>query len=107
MSNSCSQNLGQEQKSDIIDDDNFENDDLVSFQHDSKTINLFYSQLTKYSKLVRESYLFPDVINHLPQEIHKFQDEYHLLPDSVDYFFQLLQHQRRCDLNIHSMHRSS
>ncbi|KAK8845001.1 hypothetical protein M9Y10_021175 [Tritrichomonas musculus] len=91
MSNSCSQNLGQEQKSDIIDDDNFEKDDLVSFQHDSKTINLFYSQLTKYSKLVRESYLFPDVINHLPQEIHKFQDEYHLLPDSVDYFFQLLQ----------------
>ena len=87
MSNFSSQELDQDQNSDIIDNNDFENDDLVTFQHDSKTINLFYSQLIKYSKHVRESYLFSDVINHLPQEIHKFQDEYHLLPDSVDYFF--------------------
>ena len=91
MSNSNSHNLDQDQHSDIPDDNNFENDDLISFQHDSKTIKLFYSQLTKYSKHIRESYLFSDVMKRFPQEIYQFQEKFHLLPESLELFFQLLQ----------------
>ena len=74
----------------LVVDDNFDNDDLVAFQLDSKPINLYYSQLTKYSKHVRDAYLFSDVIKRFPQEIHSFQKEFQLLQDSVAYFFQLL-----------------
>ena len=91
MSNSNSHNLDQDQHSDIPDDNNFENDDLISFQHDSKTIKLFYSQLTKYSKHIRESYLFSDVMKRFPQEIYQFQEKFQLLPESLELFFQLLQ----------------
>ena len=86
-----SQSFDQAQNSDSIDDESFENDDLVTFQHNSAKIKLYYSQLTKYSKHIREEYLFPDVVNRLPQEIHQFQEEFQLLPESVDFFFQLLQ----------------
>ncbi|KAK8872139.1 hypothetical protein M9Y10_007900 [Tritrichomonas musculus] len=85
------QNFDQGLNSDINDDDNFENDDLFTFQHNSKNINLYYSQLTKYSKHIRETYLFSDVNNRLPQEIHQLQEESRLLPESVDLFFQLLE----------------
>ena len=91
MSDFSPQNFDQGQQSDFICDEDFENDDLVAFQHDSKKINIFYSQLTKYSKHIRESYLFSDVSDRIPQEILKFQEESQLLPESVDLFFQLLQ----------------
>ena len=91
MSDFISQRFDQEQQPDIIDDNNFENDDLITFQHNSTKINLYYSQLTKYSKNVREKYLFSDVINLLPQDIHQFQEEFQLLPENIDLFFQLLQ----------------
>ena len=86
-----SQNFDQSKNPDVVGDNDFENDDLVTFQHDSKTINLYYSQLTKYSKHIRDSYLIEDVINRFPQEIQKLQEEYQLLHESIDYFFQLLQ----------------
>lgn len=50
MSDFSSRIFDQEQNSEIIGDDNFENDDLITFQHCSKKINIYYSQLTKYSK---------------------------------------------------------
>ena len=90
MSSFNPQNCDQDQNSDIVEDEDFESDDLIKFQHNSTTINLYYSQLTKYSKHIRDSYLFSDVINRFPQEIHKFQEEFQLSPESVDYFFQLL-----------------
>ena len=86
-----SKSFDQEQHFDITNNDDFENDDLIKFQHDSKTINLYYSQLTKYSKLIREDYTFSKVNNLLSQEICNIQKDYHLLPESVDFFFQLLQ----------------
>ena len=73
MSNPISHSIDQEQNFDIIDDDNFENDDLVTLQHNSTKINLYYSQLTKYSKHVRETYLFPDIIEHFPHDIQFYQ----------------------------------
>ncbi|KAK8840721.1 hypothetical protein M9Y10_030498 [Tritrichomonas musculus] len=91
MSNSSPQNCDQDQNSDIVVDEDFENDDLITFQHDSTTITFFYSQLTKYSKNIRESYVFSEVINRIPQEIRKYQEQSHLLPENVDLFFQLLQ----------------
>ena len=49
-----SQNLDQSQNSDIVEDQNFENDDLGTFQNDLITINLYYSQFVKYSKYIRD-----------------------------------------------------
>ena len=71
-------------------DDNFDNDDLIPFQLYSKTINLYYSQLAKYSKKVRDNYLFSVVKERFLQDIHSLQEEFQLLQDSVVYFFQLL-----------------
>ena len=34
-------------QSDSSDDDNDENDDLIAFQFESQTINIFYSQISK------------------------------------------------------------
>ena len=85
------QNFDQSYHSDNASDVNFENDDLITFEHNSKTVNLYYSQLTKYSKNFREKYLFTEVINHLPQDIHNFQEKSQILPENIDYFFQLLQ----------------
>ena len=91
MSNLSSQTLDQEQHSDILDENDFENDDLVTIQPNSTKINIYYSQLTKYSKHIREKYLFSSVSNRLPQEIQEIQEKYQPLPENVDYFFQLSQ----------------
>lgn len=73
------------------DDENYENDDLFAFQLSSKTINLYYTQITKYSKLIRDNYTFKDVISRFPQEIRDFQKELHLSFESVILFFQILE----------------
>ena len=91
MSDFSSQSFDQAQNSDSIDDDSFEEDDLVTFQHNSAKINLYYSQLTKYSKHIREEYLFPDVIKKIQHDIQQIQEEFQVLPESVDFFFYLLQ----------------
>lgn len=78
---------------------NYENDDLITFQLDSKTINLHYSQFVKYSKLARVEYLFTDVINRFPQELHKFQEKSQISPDNIVYSFQLLQQNYDIDIN--------
>ena len=79
------------QHSNNLDDNNFDNDDLVTFQLDSQTISFFYSQFTKYSKHIRDEYLFSDVTNHFPHEFHQFQRQHKLSSDTILLFFQLLQ----------------
>ena len=91
MSDLSSQNSGQVQDFYSIDDDSFEKDDLFKFQLNSAEIDLYYSQLTKYSKLIREEYNFLNIKDLLPQKIHNLQEECQILPESVNFFFQLLQ----------------
>ena len=43
MSNFNTQNCDQDQNSDIVGDENFESDDLITFQHDSATINFIHN----------------------------------------------------------------
>lgn len=74
----------------LSSNDNYENDDLITFEVDSKTTNLFYSQLVKYSKYIRDRYLFLDVIKLFPQEINKFKEDYQVSPNSIFIFFELL-----------------
>ena len=52
MSKERAESFDQEQYFDITDNNDFENDDLVKFQHDSKTMIFNYSQLTKYSSII-------------------------------------------------------
>ena len=86
-----SPSFDQEQNSDIVSNDDFENDDLITFHNDSKIINFYYSQLTKYSKYIRDSYLFSDVIKRFPQKIQALETEFKLSTESIYYFFELLR----------------
>lgn len=79
------------ESSNLSDDDDYENDDLINFQFDSKKINLSYSQLVKYSKHIREGYVFSDILNRLPNEIHKYQAESLLSGENIKLFFNLLK----------------
>ena len=72
-------------------DENYDKDDLITFQLESNKINLYYSQFVKYSKHIRDEYLFQNVIDSFPQEIQKFQTQFHLSTEIILFFFQLLQ----------------
>lgn len=91
MSHFNSENLDQKNQSEPFDDDDYENDDSFSFRFYSKIINLNYSNLIKYSKIIRETYLFSDVFNRLPQEIQKIQEDFQLSVENIFIFFQLSQ----------------
>ena len=95
-----SKNSDQEQNSDFVDDDSFEKDDLFKFHLNSSEICIYYSQLTKYSEHIREEYNFSDVKNLLAQEIDKLQEESQLLPESVNFFFELLQQNYNINENL-------
>ena len=90
MSKFNSQNSNQQGEPNFNSYDDFENDDLVAFKHNSQTINFYYSQIAKYSQIIRESYLFSDVKESLSSKIHEIQEKNHILSDSIVYFFQLL-----------------
>lgn len=63
MNHSDSENLEPTHISNFINGDKYDNDDVISFKLNSDQINLFYSQLVKYSKIIRDSCLFSDVVN--------------------------------------------
>lgn len=85
-----SSEVNQMHNSSDTGDDNFDEDDLIPFQLDSKPIKLYYSQLVKYSKLVRDGYLFSAASKHFPEEIHKFLEDFQLSHETFVYFSQLL-----------------
>lgn len=92
--------MSDSQNTNNFDDENYENDDLINFQLDKSEINLYYSQLAKYSKRIRDKYLFIDVFNKFPQEIRKFQEEYQLSLESLVCFFQILEQNSNIKENI-------
>lgn len=80
-------------------DNNFDEDDLIPFQLDSKPIKLYYSQLVKYSKLIRDGYLFSAASNRFPDEIYKFLEDFQLSHETFVYFSQLLNQNCIIDKN--------
>lgn len=98
MSKNSSENNDQAY-SDLISNNNYDNDDFISFQLDSNTINLYYSQFVKYSKHIRDAYLFSDIIEQIPQEISSIQQKFDIQADSILYFFHLLQQNLNIDEN--------
>lgn len=88
MRSSNFHNISQQSLNDSSEDDE---DDLIVFQFETKTIKIYYSQLSKYSKFIRDKYMFSDIGNVLPDEIHRMQNKYNIISDNIDLFFQLLQ----------------
>lgn len=88
MRSSNFHNISQQSLNDSSEDDE---DDLVIFQFETKTIKVYYSQLSKYSKFIRDKYMFSEIGNVLPDEIHRMQNQYNIISDNIDLFFQLLQ----------------
>ena len=100
MSSESGDNLLQSNSSDDVDSNDDDDDDLITFQFDSKTITLYYSQLSKYSQNVREKYLYTDILKYFPSELHDFNQKYNINSDNIIIFFQLLQHNFNLDENI-------
>ena len=73
------------------ENDNDEDDDFITFEYESKQIKLRYSNIVRYSKLIREKYVYSDVKTRLPEELHKFQKQYDINLDSIFLFFQLYE----------------
>lgn len=90
MSNSSPERGNNNQKN-YSENDYDEEDDLITYQFDSSTINFHYSHFAKYSRLIRNKYLYPDVKNRLPQELRNFQEQYDINSSNIVFFFQLLQ----------------
>lgn len=78
-------------QSNHIKEDNYENDDLVSFQLELSTVHLYFSQLVKYSKRARDEFLFSDIIKRIPTEIEKVRTKFQLSTENIILFFQLLR----------------
>lgn len=73
------------------DNDYDDEDDFVTFQYESKEIGLYYTHLSKYSRLIRKEYLYSDIKTRLPQELHYLQEQFHIDTANIFYFFKLLQ----------------
>lgn len=82
------------------DSDNDENGDFATFQFESRSINLNYSLLTKYSKHIRDEYVFSDITKRLPLELHSYQEQYNIHADNIFLFFQLLQQNLEINENL-------
>ena len=73
MNNEDHQNRFSMLQSDCSEEDELETD-LVTIRLDSdQIIQIRYSQLCKYSKLIREKYLISDARTLLSADIQKFQ----------------------------------
>lgn len=85
------------QHSNSSDDDN---DDFISFQIQSEIIIIYYSQFSKYSKHIRDNYLFSDVVNRFPRELLSFQQQNKIDLENIISFFQYLQQNFNIDENL-------
>lgn len=77
-----------------------DDDDFITFQFNLKPINIYYSQFSKYSKVVRNNYLVTDVRNLFPQKLQDFQSQNRVDTDSIFYLFQLLRNDFNFDENL-------
>lgn len=73
------------------EDDVEDENDLVVITLKSKVIQIHFSQLCKFSQLIREEYLISDVKNRLPHEILKFQQENKIDINNISNFFNLFK----------------
>lgn len=62
-------------ESDSYSDDSYDNDDLIPIQIESQSMTVCYSQLSKYSKLIRDKFLCSDILNSFLPEFYSFQEK--------------------------------
>lgn len=73
-----------------IPNDEDEND-LVTIKLESKVIQISFSQLCKYSQLIREEYVISDARDRLSQELLRFQQENLIDINNIIIFFDLFK----------------
>ena len=76
------------------EEDNIDEDDLVTLNLKSTNIQLKYSQLWKYSRLISKKYLFDDVKERLSDEINEFEISNHIKEDNLIYFLKLFNDEK-------------
>ena len=74
----------------IPSDNDYDEDDFISFQYESQTINLYYTHLSKYSRLIRKEYLYSDVQDRLPQDLHNLQKQFNIDSANIYHFFDII-----------------
>lgn len=91
MSKSTREDGNNKSNLDSSDSSYDEDDDFITFQYESRPINIYYSRLSKYSRLICKEYLFSDVQNRFPQELSTFQKQNKIDTENIYLYFQLLQ----------------
>lgn len=71
-----------------------EEEDSVILQLQTNIIHTQYSQLCKYSQLIRDKYPFSIIKSHLPQDLQIFQQEYKISEEVLLSFFQYFHHSK-------------
>ena len=71
---------------DIPSDNDYDEDDFISFQYESQTINLYYTHLSKYSRLIHKEYLYLDVQDRLTQDLHNLQKQFNIDSTNIYHF---------------------
>lgn len=78
-------------KDNFIAEINEDEEDLILLKLKSNDVKICYSQLCKYSQLIRSYYLNSDIKYQLSGNIQNFQTESNIKEENIIYFFQILQ----------------
>ena len=78
-------------------DDDYDKDDLITFQYESQIFSLYNWQFFKYSLYFREKYINSNVKDYLPKDLHDLQENSDINSENIIYFFQLLQNNFEID----------
>lgn len=75
-----------------IDEEEEDNErDIITIKLGLNTIKVNFSQLCKYSQLIRDEYLISDAQTRLSEELQQLQQENHIDYNNFDSFFKLIQ----------------
>lgn len=80
--------------------DYYDEDDHITFQFESNQISFYYSNLSRYSKLIRDKYLLSDAQNSLPHDLQNFKGQQNINTENIILFFKLLQNELTINQNL-------
>lgn len=81
-------------ENDFDEEEDEEEKDLITIRLENIQIQINYSQLCKYSQLIRTKYLISDVKNNLPNLIQEFQRQNQIEDENIIFFFNILRDEK-------------
>lgn len=84
-----------------LDDDSDSDDDLIQLNLKSNLIDVRYSQLLKYSSLVRKECKMENAEKFLNEHLNKFINDYDIEEQSVILFFKIIGDEKHVKIDTH------